>query len=238
MSDYKSKQLNELELWQLSKQGDVQARNMLLKSLDPLFKKNIDRYKNSGLPREYLETEARFLAAKAFESYDPSKAQLNTHVTNHLKHLQRSVIDFQNVAKIPENRAIAISKFKNIKSHLEDKLNREPNTIELADELNWSVAEVERMESEQRRDLTMISGEDIFYENSFDDRDMTLESIWYVYYDSDNLDKKILEYLFGLMGNPKLTVPEIAIKLRKPQSEILERYKFLADKIVETRDLV
>ncbi len=228
----------EFELWQAYKNGDVQARNRLLTSLDPLLKKNVNKYVNSGLPRESLETEARFLAAKAFESYDPSKAQLNTHVTNHLKHLQRFVIEYQNIAKIPENRAIQISKFQNIKANLSEKLNREPNVIELAEELNWSPAEVERMISENRKDLTMISGEDIFYEDQFRAQDLTVEAIWFVYYDVDNEDKKILEYTFGLFGNTKIPVQEIALKIGKPESYVLKRYKELAEKINGARGLI
>jgi DNA-directed RNA polymerase sigma subunit (sigma70/sigma32) len=228
----------EMELWRAYKDGDVNARVSLLKSLDPLLKKNVNKYANSGLPREALETEARTLVAKSFDSYDPTKSQLSTHATNHLKHLQRFVIEYQNIAKIPENRAIQISKFKNIKANLSEKLNREPSVLELADELHWNIAEVERMVAEQRKDLTMISGEDIFYEDQFRSQDLTLEAIWFVYYDVDNEDRKILEHTFGLFGNPKLSVSEIGQKINKPDSYVLRRYKTLADKINQTRGLI
>lgn len=228
----------ELKLWEDYKGGNIGARKELLRSLDPLLKKNVNKYANSGLPRESLETEARFLTAKAFESYDPSKAQLNTHVTNHLKHLQRFVIEYQNIAKIPENRAIQISKFQNIKANLTEKLNREPTTIELSAELDWSPAEVERMIAENRKDLTMISGEDIFYEDQFRAQDLTLEAIWFVYYDVDSESKKILEHTFGLLGNQKLSVAEIAIRINKTDAYVLKRYKELADIINSARGLI
>lgn len=238
MSNYKLKQNDELQLWQDYKNGKPEARITLLRSVDPLLRKNVEKFRNSGLPIEAVETEARSLAAQAFDTYDPNKSQLNTHITNHLKHLQRFVIEYQNVAKIPENRAIAISKFHNIKAHLEDKLGREPNTVELSDELGWSISEVERMQAEQRKDLTMTSGEDLFYENQFLDRDETLEAIWYVYHDSDDVDKKILELLFGLMGNPKLSIQNIAVKINKSPSFVTNRYKVLADQIMTVRGIV
>lgn len=75
------------------------------------------------------------LALQAFDTYDPAKGKLNTHVMNYLKHLQRYVLDYQNVGKIPEHRGIAISKFQNRQSELQDNLGREPNVKELADEL-------------------------------------------------------------------------------------------------------
>ena len=229
----------EIELWKnYHETGNIEARNELLRSMDPLLKKSVNKYVNSGLPRESLETEARTLVANSFKSYDPTKSQLNTHATNHLKHLQRFVIEYQNIAKIPENRAIQISKFQNVKSNLNEKLNREPNAMELADELNWSPAEVERMIAENRKDLTMISGEDIFYEDQFRAQDATLEAIWYVYYDVDNEDKKILEYTFGLFGNPKLPISEIAMKIGKTETHILKQYKNLADRINDARGLI
>ncbi|MGV8131147.1 MAG: sigma-70 domain-containing protein [Candidatus Pacearchaeota archaeon] len=238
MPSIQENKAKEMDLWKAYKDGDYTARNQLLTSLDPLLKKSVNKYVNSGLPRESLETEARFLAAKAFESYDPSKAQLNTHVTNHLKHLQRFVIEYQNIAKIPENRAIQISKFHNIKTNLNEKLGREPNTIELSEELSWSPAEVERMVAEQRKDLTMVSGEDIFYEDQFRTQDITLEAIWFVYYDVGAEDRKILEYTFGLFGNMKQPVAEIAKKLNKSESYVLKRYKDLAEKINSTRGII
>jgi len=100
-----------------------------------LLQKEVNKYAASPLPRTSLETEARILALKAFDSYDPNKAQLNTHVTNHLKHLQRYVLTYQNIGKIPEHRGIAISKFQNIKENLTEDLDREPTIVELADAL-------------------------------------------------------------------------------------------------------
>lgn len=236
MADFSATKQRELDLWRRANDGDATAKVELLKSLDPLLKKNVNKFVNSGLPREALETEARFLASKAFKTYDPSKSQLNTHTQNHLKHLQRFVVEYQNIAKIPENRAIAISKFNNIKANLEETLNREPTVLELSDALQWSPMEVERMLAEQRKDLTMISGEDIFYEDQFRSQDPTIEAIWYVYYgDTDNEEKKILEYTFGLFGQRKYTVTEISMKLNKPNSYILKKHKELADKINDAR---
>jgi len=228
----------ELSLWKDYRKGDFKARAKLLRSLNPLIQRSVNKYTNSGLPREALETEARTLAAGAFESYDPSKAALGTHVTNHLKHLQRFVIEYQNVAKIPENRAIAISKFLNIKTNLTETLGREPTTIELSEELNWSPAEVNRMLTEQRRDLSMISGEDILYENALKGQDVTLEAIYYVYYTVGNEDKKILEWTFGLFGNQRLSVSDIAFRLNKSETYIHKKYKELIEQINSARGYI
>jgi DNA-directed RNA polymerase specialized sigma subunit len=230
---------NELELWKKYKTGDKAVTKDLLRSVNPLLQKQISKYQNTRVPRLAIETKARELAVGAFNTYDPSKAQLNTHLVNNLKHLQRFTLEYQNVAKIPENRGIAINKFKNIQANLNDKLGREPTVPELADELDWDEAEVERMILELRKDLTMNTGEDLLYDSAFEGINPTLDAIWFVYEESDNEDKKILEMLFGLRGMPKSQNNlEAATRLNRTESYVKKRSKELASKIIEARKLL
>ena len=227
----------ELLLWQDWKTtGSNRSRNDLLRSIDPLLQKQVNKFQTSPLPRTALETEARMLALKAFETYDPSKAQLNTHVTNHLKHLQRYVIEYQNVGKIPESRALEISKFNNISSHLEDSLGREPSTAELADELGWSTAEVDRMLTELRSDLDIrqvepdAEGTGFYDYTAFQSKGID-DALEFVYFDASMEDKLILEYTFGIKGKKRMSVADIAKKLNKTESYVRTRLKKLALRI-------
>ena len=207
----------------------------MLRSIDPLLQKQVNKFQTSPIPRTALETEARMLALKAFETYDPSKAQLNTHVTNHLKHIQRYVIEYQNVGKIPESRALEISKFNNINSHLEDSLGREPSTAELADELRWSTAEVDRMLTELRSDLDIRQVEPDegggFYDYTAYQSKGIDDALEFVYFDASPEDKLILEYIFGIKGKKRVPVSDIAKKLNKTESYVRTRLKKLALRI-------
>tara|TARA_Y100000310_G_scaffold61181_1_gene56482 strand:+ start:1434 stop:1679 length:246 start_codon:yes stop_codon:yes gene_type:complete len=77
--------------------------------------------------------EAKRLVILGLNSYNPALAQLNTHLINYLKKLQRFVISYQNVAHIPEPRAIGIGKYHTIFDNLESEKGREPTISELAD---------------------------------------------------------------------------------------------------------
>ncbi|MFA6295425.1 MAG: sigma-70 domain-containing protein [Candidatus Paceibacterota bacterium] len=225
---------NEIDVWKKWKAtNDPVHANFLLKSLDPFLQSYVNKYSAAPLPRPAIESEARLLALKAFGTYNPKMGtQLSTHVGHELKHLHRYVLDYQNVGKIPENRGIAISKFKNVKSHLAEKLNREPTVIELADDLTWSPAEVERMQSELRADLNVIQGkEEAFFDSQYNMTDHSRDVVEFVYWSSPPQDQKIMEYWFGIGGGPKLSVDEIAKKLRKTPEQIKESSKLIANTI-------
>jgi DNA-directed RNA polymerase sigma subunit (sigma70/sigma32) len=134
------------------------------------------------------------------------------------------VIEYQNVGKIPENRGIAISRFQNIKSNLTEDLGREPTVLELADNLMWSPAEVERMQTELRSDILIQQGKDeAFFDTTFNPTDRTKDIVQFIYYQSDPEEKKVLEYSFGLGGNPILTSDsDVAIRMGATPEHVRE----------------
>ena len=225
--------IEELQLWKDWKIGSKTAQNKLIKSLDPLLQSQINRYSHPSIPRSALEAEARKLALEAFKTYDPSKAQLGTHVVNHQKHLQRYVLNYVNIGKIPENRALAVGKFQKIKQNLMEDLGREPNITELADSLTWAPREVERMENELRKDLSITTGgeDEAFFENILYSTDETSELIQFIYYDSEPEDKLIIEYSFGFGGKPRLEVKDIALHIGKPEVYVRRKRQKFAEKV-------
>jgi DNA-directed RNA polymerase sigma subunit (sigma70/sigma32) len=225
---------DEINLWKKWKRtNDPAYANTLLKSLDPFLQSYVNKYTAAPLPRPAIESQARILALKAFSTYNPNMgAQLNTHVGHELRHLHRYVLEYQNVGKIPENRGIAISKFKNIKSHLTEDLNREPTVLELADSLQWSPAEVERMQSELRQDLNVIQGrEEAFFDSQYNLSDLTRDVVEFAYWSGTPVEQKVMEYWFGIGGVPILSVEEMAKKLKKSPEEIKQISKAIALKI-------
>lgn len=231
----------ELELWKRWKAGDSKAQNKLIKSLDPLLQQQVNRYFHPNIPRSALEMESKKLALDAFKTYDPNKSALNTHVTNHQKHLQRYVLNFVNLGKIPENRALAVGKFQKIKQNLMEDLGREPTLVELADELKWPTQEVERMESELRKDLALTAGdeEEGFFEHVLHETEDIPEALEFVYHEATPEDKLILEYYWGLGGKQQIgpNIKEISFKIGKPDFYVRRRIKKLGDKLNEIRGI-
>jgi DNA-directed RNA polymerase sigma subunit (sigma70/sigma32) len=229
----KERELATWKKWKRTK--DPALMSDLLKSMDPYLQSHVNKFSTSPLPRQAIESQARILAVKGFHTYDPTKgAALNTHLGHELKHLTRYVLEYQNVGKIPENRGIAISRFQNIKSNLTEELGREPTVLELADKLQWSAAETERMQTELRQDLNVVQGkEEAFFDTGFNTSDRTMDIVQFVYYSVDPEQQKVLEYWYGLGGAPRLTVDEMALRLNKSPAQIREMSKALAAKIHE-----
>jgi DNA-directed RNA polymerase specialized sigma subunit len=227
---------NELSLWKKwKKTKDPIHLNALITSLDPFLQSNVNKFSTAPIPRAALESQAKLLAVKALQTYDPKRGtQINTHLGHELKHLNRYVIEYQNVGKIPENRGIAISKFQNIKSNLTEDLGREPTVIELADTLMWSPAEVERMQTELRSDILVQQGKDeAFFDTGYNPTDRTKDIVQFVYYQASPEDKKILEYSFGIGGNPVLSTADMAARLGRTPAEIRDAAKRLHATITE-----
>lgn len=230
----------EIELFNRYKAGDQQAKMELVTSLTPLIISQTNKFAGSGLPQIAVKLEGQKLALQAIDTYDPTKSQLNTHVTNYLQKLSRFVTNYQNVGHIPEPRALMIGKYKTIYSNLESDKGREPSLFEVADAMQVSPIEIERLQVELRKDLsTSIISEDDdgtgFYEYvspmGYDPK--TKEAIDFVYFDSDSTDKKILEYTLGLYGNQKRKAKEIATLLNINEIELKNRKLKLAKQIKE-----
>lgn len=230
----------ELKLWYEYKDGNLESRVKLIKSLEPLIQGQVNKFNGSGLPQTAVKLEGIKLTAQALDTYDPSKAQLNTHVTNHLKKLSRFVTTYQNVGHIPEPRALMIGKYHTIYSNLESDKGREPTSEELADAMNVSVKEIERLKSELRGDLSIeyVNADTDeakgFYEYTQQTFDPKLkQAIDFVYFDAEPNDKRILEWTLGLNGNLQRQHKDIAMALNLTDLELKKRRELLAKKIKE-----
>jgi RNA polymerase primary sigma factor len=231
----------ELKLFEKYKQtGNPEYKQQLIRSLKPIIVKHVEKYTNSGLPKPALELESYNLVSKAIDTYDPKKAQLNTHVYNNLKKLSRFVTSYQNIGHIPEHRALLIGQYQIIVSNLKDQLGREPTSAEIADAMNVSIKEVERLQEELRKDLLIsdIAEEEDeigFYNfiNPIDETSKYKEALEIVYFDANPTEKRILEGLTGIYGKPKKTSQQLMMELHLTQQEFTKIKKKLAEKINE-----
>jgi len=233
----------EQELYKKYQSGDDSAKMELLKSLAPIINSQVNRFATSGLPTTAIRLEAQKLTIGALKTYDPAQAQLSTHVVNNLKKLSRFVTNYQNVGHIPEPRALLIGKYKTINENLKIELGRDPTAVELSEALKVSPLEIDRLQTELRSDLSSTA--DTLSDDGFDDdvsgfyqyvlpgqADPKLqEAIDFVYFDSDPVDKKILEYSLGLYGTTIKKAKDIAIALKMTDAELKRRRGLLAQKI-------
>lgn len=231
----------ELEYWKEYKQGgDTKAKKKLIKSLTPLIRSQVNKFSNSGLPLPALELEGKRLAGIALDSYEPQKSALNTHVMNNLRKLSRFSTTYQNAGHIPEPRVLLMGKYNAIYANLEDEKGREPTIQELSDAMQIPPAEVNRLQKEIRNDLQMElpsdedeSGFHIYVTPDMEDPGAR-EAVEFAYFDTDNTNKKIMEYLIpGIGSNQKLTHSEIKRKLGLTENELRSRREEISNLIQE-----
>ena len=238
----KNLQNKELQLFYKWKQtGDNNIKLELINSLSPIIYQQVHKFKGSGLPETALRLETKRIISDALETYDPTKSQLNTHVINYGKKLSRFVQNYQNVGKIPEPRLRMVGLYNTVYDNINADKGREPTVPELADAMSVPSIEIERLQTELRSDLGMPDVGAGVEEDSFLDltqfTDLKFHErqiIEFVYYDSDPIDKKVIEYIFGLGGViPLKSDKEIAFKLNLTPSALKRRKTKLGKRLTE-----
>lgn len=232
MSEAKQK---EIELWKKWKSEKTNENlSPLLKSVEPIITTHVNKL-SGNLPRSAIRAQAIKLTIDAFDNYDPTKAQLNTHLYSRLQKLNRYVYEHQNIGTIPEPRIIQIGTYNRVRSNLEDQLGRPPTTQELADELKWSKKQLDLLEKEMRKDLV----QDFSYVNVSDDSRADIdEHLALLHSELHGTDKAVMEYLYGMDGKPVLSNSDIAKKLNISQSMVTQIKTRLANRLRTSGALV
>jgi len=195
----------DVELWQnWQATPGTQTLAPLLRQMTPVIEKEVNRWSGGNVAAESLRTEAKLLALNAFNSFDPSKSALNTHVTNQLKGLSRVVYTHTSPARMPEHRTIKAKTFLDAEERLREQHNRDPTSEELSRELAWSPAEVGRFRTEQR--TAFSTSQPIPYGFGTEEESGLLD---FVYYDLNPMDQTVFEHTTGYGGAPILQTKDL-----------------------------
>lgn len=205
------RQDQERELWERwKKTGDQMALQELFRSLQPLIQKISWNY-TGNLPPAFIEGEVKKQVMKALESYDPARGtQLNTHIQNRTQKVLREIYKYQNPLRLAEESHLKIPAFQNVYDNLQSQLAREPTQLELAREMNTSIAEIRRLKAGMRRDLGAVEG-GLLWRPAEKDRQKEILDL--VYYELNPQEQQVLEYLYGLNGKPELAAKDIAVRM-------------------------
>lgn len=147
--------MNDVELikkWRTSR--DYGAYSTLKRRHVGMVMLFVNRYAAASVPRQALEAEAWGLFDDAVNSYKlDSPAKFSTHLNYQLRKLDRYTKRYQNVARIPENLSSRIGEYDRTRSTLAVELGRQPKPKEVANAMNWTVSNVNRLEKSRRQDL-------------------------------------------------------------------------------------
>ena len=159
MNEIKSQDLLLWEKWKKSRSPtDLEA---LMRHVAPLLRSEVNRWSRIA-PEFLLENEAKRLAIKAFEDYNPNHVPptaLGTHVKNHLLKLSRTAYSRQSTLTVPEAKRLTFNQVQRQRTLLEDQTGRPPMLEELADHMRLSPARLHALQNEVSKREYMESGE-------------------------------------------------------------------------------
>lgn len=144
---------------------------------------------------------------------------MRTWVNWQLKKLRSFSVEHQNFGRIPEQRALQISHFRDTRNDLTERMGMPPDALTLSEALqeqnpryNWSVAEVQRMQTELRKDrIESMSLEPDTLPTLFESEERDI--LRYIYHDLNAQERVVYEYTLGINGKPKLPAKEIARRM-------------------------
>ena len=173
------------------------------------------------------KSQARALAIEAFQSYDPKKAKLSTHLYSRLQRLRRYATTKAPIVQIPEKLRAEQQYLQEQIKQFEDDHGRPPSDLELSDRTGFSLRKLQRI----RQIPTAVSAT---VATSPDSADMAAgvalenpskDQFWVelVYHDLTPTDQFIMERLMGLHGHKPMPSAEIAKQLRLSPAAVSPR---------------
>lgn len=131
--------------------GDEQARDLLIESNLRLVVNIAKRYINRGLPIMDLIQEGNIGLIHAITKYDVNKGyRFSTYATHWIRQgITRAIANKGRNIRIPVHLYEKIGLYKKAVARLKDKLGRNPNLEEIAQEMGLSVAKVNKLRKMQ-----------------------------------------------------------------------------------------
>ena len=189
----------DMELWRKWKttrsQADLQA---LMDQMKGPITNQTNRWASIA-PRFLLENQAKALALKAFETYDPNRgAALATHVMTMLQKLSRTAYERQSTVSVPEHKRLIYNRINQMRSRLEDDLGHPPTVEHLADHMGMTVPKMHSLLDEVGNREYMESEEHADVENSFNEE----QRIHAIVHDMTPVQQRIFQWKTGYANTP------------------------------------
>lgn len=206
--DIKKKRTEDVQLLNaFKKDPSKDTFTPLYQSFKPLiYKASRPNTFRSSLPASAHWAYATQSFLDAIRTHDPKLAPFHIHAyTTILNKGKRLNLKYQNIGYIPEARATKYQVFNNAIVLLREQLGREPSTLEIADDLQWSPKMVETMRKEVRTAYLMDEGKsEVHGLIKSDKAKQSLQDLQYSLIPSHQL---VLEHAVGINGKKALLKP-------------------------------
>lgn len=215
--------------WQQNKTPELNTK--MLTAVQPVIDTAISSYGGAGATSPVLRSRAKIMALKAFDTYDPKRGNIRTHLLSQMQGLRRLAAKEQNIIGIPEQVGLDFQRLDTAENELRDQLSRDPTDEELADFTGLSVRRIRKVKSfhkpvasgmlDQETTEDAYSGEVASHlPGQHNAADAWMD---FVYGDLSSTDKLIMDMTLGRNGRRRTTTQEIARRLNMTPGAVSQR---------------
>lgn len=220
----------EKELAYRIAEGDMQARDQMVRANLRLVVNIARGYSTKGLPLQDLIEEGNLGLLRAVEGFDPDmNTRFSTYASYWIKQsIKRALVNSSKTIRIPAYMVELLSKWRKATAKLQDELNRVPTADEVAKELDlpkkklrivkkaielynstpqssddedgWSMGDLIPDERVKGPDNDLIEGD-------------SLKHVYEMLEHMDERESSIIRLRFGLDGDEPKTLKEIGVLL-------------------------
>lgn len=208
---------NELILEYQTNPGNKELQQKLFEAHGPYIQANINKWQGV-LPDAVLNAYGKKYANDAFKSFNPEKANINTHLYNHISQLSRQVYANQNSVKIPEHQIQMIGKVNSARDLLADEFGRDPTVDEIADHLHLPKQHIAKVIKNQRADFLNDSDTDMQHQVGGDSK--VADKIFGYRQGLEDKQKEHFDALTGFGGIKPLTPQQFGKQFKMKPYEV------------------
>ena len=216
----------ELELARSARKGDAEARERMIVSNLRLVVTIAHDYAHLGLPMADLISEGNIGLTKAIDRFDPTRgAKLSSYAVWWIKQsMKRGLANQGKLIRLPVHLVDKIAKVRRVALQMSDRLGREPNDDELAEEIGIATDKIARLRTVGIRPASLNSptGDDDSTEFGDSVSDEKAQTPFELFRDKDLLsemdglldvldqrEKTLISRRFGLDGERPKTLDEV-----------------------------
>lgn len=220
------------------KQGDLEAEQHLIKANLRLVVKIARDYDGLGLPLLDLIDEGNIGLMKAVKRFDPAKGgKLSTYGAWWIKQsIKRALANQAKMIRLPVHLVDKISRMRHVALRLQEGLGREPTDEELGEEMHMTSSRVSQLRTAAIRPMSLDAPvgdendsesmgdlvEDQAQHTPYQDlEEKTVTAMLRQMLGTLNArEAEILNYRFGLDGNPERTLEEVGAKFKVTRERV------------------
>jgi len=215
----------------------------MLRAVDPVLKSAVRSYAGPAARGVTIKSQAKRMAAEAFQSYDPAKGPLKSHLMSRLQRLRRVASRQRQIIRVPEQVALDQMRSERAAKELEEQIGQPPSDQQLADFTGLSLKRLHYIRGSGRplaeSTITRATSDG---GGAYDPRVRPLEEnhdVWLelVYDDLDETNQYIIERVLGMHGHPKTRPSQVAAQLKISPAAVSHRMAQIQYK-VDQRDVL